>query len=302
MKILIIGGTGFVSGTLARVALECGHDVTLVTRGLKPLPAGARHIRADRKEAGSLASAVTETYDFAIDCIGYMQEDAAQDVACILPKCGHFGFISTDFVYDPAFRQYPQPETNMHFLEDDSYGANKRRCELVLLDAAAKGLGHWTVFRPCHIYGPGSLLGCLPRHGRDKLLLDRIRRGEPLELVAAGTLLQQPIFAEDLARLILSSAGCRDSWGQFYNCAGPEIAESAEYYRIIARHIGCGLEIKELPIAEYRALHPEDKSFLVHRIYDLAKIRRDHLAAPSTGLAEGLRRHVESCLALERKA
>ena len=30
----------------------------------------------------------------------------------------------------------------------------------------------WTILRPCHIYGPGSQLGCLPLHGRDPKLID----------------------------------------------------------------------------------------------------------------------------------
>ena len=123
----------------------------------------------------------------------------------------------------------------MHFLTDDSYGANKRRCEEVFLNAAQNGgFSHWTIFRPCHIYGPNSKLGCLPNHGRDPELIDRILRGEPLELAAAGTLLQQPIYAEDLAKVILSCVDVPKSCCQFYNCAGPEIAESATYYKIIA--------------------------------------------------------------------
>lgn len=37
-KILVIGGSGFVSGTLARTARDQGHEIWIVTRGQKPHP------------------------------------------------------------------------------------------------------------------------------------------------------------------------------------------------------------------------------------------------------------------------
>lgn len=41
-KILIIGGSGFVSGTLARIALEQGFETWVLTRDQRPAPAGAQ--------------------------------------------------------------------------------------------------------------------------------------------------------------------------------------------------------------------------------------------------------------------
>ncbi|NQX00440.1 hypothetical protein HQ447_07250, partial [bacterium] len=40
LRILIIGGSGFVSGTLARMAVARGYAVTVVTRGQRAVPAG----------------------------------------------------------------------------------------------------------------------------------------------------------------------------------------------------------------------------------------------------------------------
>ena len=36
MKVLVIGGSGFLSGTLARTALSQGHQVWTITRGQRP--------------------------------------------------------------------------------------------------------------------------------------------------------------------------------------------------------------------------------------------------------------------------
>ena len=38
MKLLILGGSGFVSGRLAQIAAAQGHEVWCVTRGNRPIP------------------------------------------------------------------------------------------------------------------------------------------------------------------------------------------------------------------------------------------------------------------------
>ena len=48
MKILILGGSGFVSGTLARLALARGHQVWAVTRGQRALPQGVTGLAVGR--------------------------------------------------------------------------------------------------------------------------------------------------------------------------------------------------------------------------------------------------------------
>ncbi len=297
MRVLVLGGSGFLSGTLVQEALRSDYEVTVVTRGQRPLPAGVKSILADRRQSGALESALSSqgNYDLVVDCIGYLAEDARQDIELFASRCARLVFISSDFVFAPEKRRFPQPESNCHFLEDDSYGANKRRCEVEFF-RATDFFSHWTILRPCHIYGPGSQLGCLPRHGRDPELLDRIRRGEELELVGAGKYLQQPIFARDLAQIILCCPAAPLTAGQIYHCAGPDVVESLTYYQIIADLLGCPLKIREIPVLAYLAQHPEHQSFLCHRLYDLHKLRVDRLPLPSTSLKQGLNQHLAALL------
>ncbi|HVF09542.1 MAG TPA: NAD-dependent epimerase/dehydratase family protein [Abditibacteriaceae bacterium] len=300
MRIIIIGGSGFLSGTLARTAVQDGHQVSVITRGQRPVPDGVSGITADRRDAATFAAAITSTqrdqgvpWDLVIDCIGYEAEDARQDIAVFRNLAHHFVFVSTDFVYDPARRQFPQSEGNEHFLTDDSYGAKKRRCELEFINDDTGDMA-WSIIRPCHIYGPGSQLGCLPAHSRDPDLIRRLRAGEVLQLVGGGHFLQQPILASDLAAMILSCAGKPQTRGQLYQAAGPNIIESREYYRLIAALLGVEPHIEELPVAAYLKEHPEHKPFLCHRIYDLSKLHAHGLAVPGTPVEEGLRQHVAS--------
>ncbi|MGI5817868.1 MAG: NAD-dependent epimerase/dehydratase family protein [Armatimonadota bacterium] len=297
LNILIIGGSGFVSGTLARVARDAGNRVWTITRGEKPIPEGVHSLIADRKDHAAFAAAIEGAgahWDLAVDCIGYQPEDARQDVEVLSPRVSHLVFISTDFVFDPRKRAFPQPCSNPHFLTGEGYGPGKRACEEVLL--ASDTQMRWTVLRPCHIYGPGSQLGCLPEHGRDAKLIERMRAGEPLRLVGGGHFLQQPIFARDLAELALSARWSELAHRGIYCAAGPDIIESVRYYEIIADILEVKLRVEEVPVAETRERHPEWASFLCHRIYDLTPLRLAGLKVPNTPIGEGLTEHVVSLI------
>lgn len=294
-EVLIIGGTGHVSGALTRAALAAGHRVTILTRGQRPLPEGVKALQADRKDDAAFRQAIAgadQGWDLVVDCIGYLPADARQDVEVFRECARQFVFISTDFVFDPAHRRTPQPFTNPFFLQDDSYGANKRRCELQFIEGDTGAL-QWTIFRPCHIYGAPSELGCLPDAARDPNLIAKLQAGEPLSLVGGGHFLQQPIEVNDLARLVLSVLGNPLTAGRIYCSAGPDIVSSYQYYEIIASVLGVKARFTELPVATSLAERPEWLSFLCHRIYDLAPLRLDGLAVPATPLREGLAAHTE---------
>lgn len=297
-NVLVIGGSGFLSGAIVRAALAAGHRVWTLTRGQRPAPEGVTALIADRADQVTFAQAIQGAqahWDLVVDCIAYAPGDIEQDLAVLSPLARHLAFVSTDFVYDPAHRRFPQAEDSDHYLAG-GYGGEKRRCELTLMNAETSGMV-WTIVRPCHIYGPGSQLGCMPLHGRDPQLIARLRSGEPLRLVGGGHFLQQPIFADDLAHTILSMRGNPATHGQVFCAAGPDVVESREYYRIIADSLGVGLEIDEMLVAPYVREHPEAAPFLCHRIYDLSKLQASGVAMPQTRLAAGLRTHVLSLIA-----
>ncbi|UCH27351.1 MAG: NAD-dependent epimerase/dehydratase family protein [Trueperaceae bacterium] len=298
LRILLIGGSGFVSGTLAQTATALGHEVWAVTRGLRPLPAGVMGLTADRSDRDAFARAIDAVpgeWDLVVDCIGYEPADAEQDARVFRDRAAHFVFVSTDFVFDPAHRSFPQGVESEYYLSE-GYGGKKRACERIL-ESADLGDTRWTIVRPCHIFGPGSLLGCLPRHGRDPDLLDRIRRGETLRLVGGGHFLQQPVLARDLAELILSCPANERTYEQIFCTAGPDIIESCSYYDEIAHVLGVDpAPIEEISVRAHLEAHPGDAPFLCHRIYDLERLRTARLTIPSTPFKLGIREHVESLI------
>jgi nucleoside-diphosphate-sugar epimerase len=295
--ILIIGGSGFISGTISRLALAQGHRVWTVTRGQRPLPEGVTGIVADRTEREGFASAIAgakREWDLVVDCIGYERGDAVQDVELFRDRARQFVFISTDYVHAPDQRTFPQRDDNTSYLTE-SYGGKKRLCELEFINGDT-GAMQWSVIRPCHVYGPGSLLGCFPLHGRDPELLNRMRREEPLTIVGAGYFLLQPIYVDDLAQMTLSVIGNAAAHEGFFYGVGPEVIDCRGYYRIIADVLGVGLTIHEKSVSEYLAETPPPYPHICHHFYDTGATRDKGLRYPATTMAEGLRKHVESLL------
>lgn len=303
MDLLILGGSGHVSGALARAAVAAGHKVWAVTRGQRPLPPGVTGLVADRNQAGALEAVMAATdrvWNLVVDCIGFTPAHALHDVVLFRQRAAQLVFISTDFVYDPARRRFPQGEQPAEYVQDDTdaskYGRQKRLSEIALAEADT-GAMTWTVFRPCHIYGPTSELGCLPLHGRDAKLIEKLRAGEALKLVGGGHFLQQPILADDLALAILSAAGNALARNRVFNAAGPDIVESREYYRIVAQLLGVGLKVEEVSVTATLVAHPELAPFLCHRIYALGAMRDAGIRVPATPIAEGLGLHTQGLLA-----
>lgn len=166
-KVLIVGGSGFLSGTLAQSAISRGDQVWTITCGQRSLPDGSINLIADRHDELAFARVVDgaqTNWDIVIDCIVFEPKDIQQDILVFEKRASHLVFVSTDFVYAPQYRQYPQREDASDYVTE-GYGYQKRLSELALIHYTG-GLP-WTVVRPCHIYGPGSELGCLPAHSRD---------------------------------------------------------------------------------------------------------------------------------------
>ena len=298
-SILVLGGSGFLSGAVARLARERCDDVTVLTRGQRPVPDGVAQLVADRNDAEGFHAAIVgadRSWDLVVDVICFSGEHALQDVAHFRDRARRLVLISTDFVYSPSRRRlFMSPEADDPTdYTDAGYGGGKRAAELVLQTADTGDMA-WTVLRPGHIFGPGSQLGCLPHHARDPNLLAHLRAGEPIRLVGGGHFIQHPIYVQDLADIILRAAASGVARDRIYNVAGPAAIESWRYYQIVADILGVPLEIEETPVAAYLAEHPDRAPFLCHRLYDTSSLHRDGLA-PTTPIATALEHHVASLL------
>ena len=287
MNLLVVGGTGFLSSALVEEGLAAGHDVTVVTRGRRPVPDGVRRIVADRADRDAFRAAVqTETFDAVLDAICYTPDDARQDVDCFAGRAGRLVMISTDFVYTVGPRRLPIAEDLLRAAPTE-YGRNKTAAEDALF--AANDRLPATVLRPPHIVGPGGLLGTGSLQGRDAALPARLRRGEPIVLLDGGALLIQPVDRRDIARAALAVIAAPPAAGRAYNMAGPVAVTTRRYYEIIAEALGVPLTVASLPSEIYLRAFPNNASFAQHRMYSLEALARDAAFRPSIPLETSLR-------------
>ncbi len=294
MRLLIIGGTGQLSGRVTALALAAGHDVWVLNRGRKPVPMGAHALIADRQDDASVHRALDTanvTWDAALDCICMNADNARQDLTLLAGYTSRLMVVSTDSVYHPAHKAVPQDENAPVYMADGGYGAHKRQMEEAFL--AADTPIRWTIFRPGHIFGEGFLPGCFPEQSRQRALLDHMRADKPLRLVGGGKYLIHPIYVDDLARVMLDCICNPDTHNEVFCIGGPDIVTNAEYYRCLGRILGHPAVIEEIPEEGYLAAHPECSGHLCHRAYSLEKLRRTDILLPDTTLEEGLRRQVD---------
>ncbi len=296
MKILILGGSGFVSGTLTKMALEQKHEVWCVTRGNRPLSPDVHPVIADRNDVPAFKKALQETntrFDCVLDCICFNAEQAEAALTILPEFTDRVVVISTDSVYHPHKKTIPQTEDEYAdiYLDDGSYGANKRKMEQVYLADAGKRLTY-TIFRPGHIFGEGSKLGAFPELTRRDDIIDIMDREEPLPLVGGGKYLIQAIYAGDLCACMLAAMKNEKTYNKVFCIGGPDIVPNAKYYFTLGRILNRPVTIKEIPEEGYLEAHPQYSGHLCPRAYDLTRLKEAGLPLPATTLEEGLRRQV----------
>jgi len=158
VKILVLGGTRFLSREVAAQAVARGWEVTCACRGRSgPVPDGATHLPWDRAEEVPAAVAAGD-WDAVVDVTRLpSQARSAVDAT----SGAHWVFVSTISVYadssSPLMEPLVDPITDDVDLavDPEAYGGMKVACEQAVLAAASSVV----VVRPGLIVGPGDTSG-----------------------------------------------------------------------------------------------------------------------------------------------
>lgn len=215
MKILVLGGTVFLSKAITAEAVRRGHDVVCAARGASGgVPEGARLISVDRNKPGAFDQLAGEQFDAVIDVAKYSVNwvrDALEAFGATTP---HWTFVSSISVYaDHATGS----DELLPPLEDDPaqeftaerYGSVKVASENAVLEAVR---GREFIVRAGLITGPddpSDRFGYWPA---------RMARGGRVAVPDSPDLGFQHIDARDLAQWIVFAAeeritGTYDSTG-----------------------------------------------------------------------------------------
>src|SRR4051794_15075004 len=101
MRVLVLGGTGFVGRVVAERAVGRGWRVTTFNRGVtgSDVP-GVEPVRGDREDLDAVASLARRgSWDVVVDTSGYVPRNVLAVARQLEPAVGRYVFMSTVSVY-----------------------------------------------------------------------------------------------------------------------------------------------------------------------------------------------------------
>jgi NADH dehydrogenase len=224
--VFLTGGTGFVGGHVLRELLARGYRVRCLVRGpsLGRLPDDPRAERA----VGDLLSPRCYTRQLAgcqaaIHLVGIIAEtpeatfrqihiEGTQNLIVACQKGG-----VRRFVHLSALGAAPSPNIR--------YFQSKHQAETLV---RSNGLD-FTIFRPSLVHGPdGELV---------RILVRMVRSCLPLAVIGAGLQRLQPVYVDDLARLMADALERPQTVGQSYEVGGAQVVTYRELLDAIARAV-----------------------------------------------------------------
>jgi nucleoside-diphosphate-sugar epimerase len=289
VRVLVIGGTEFISFHLVQSLRRDGHEVTVLNRGRQPgrLPAGVRRIACDRKDHPALARALGgERFDGLVD-VTYAPTTGA-DVAALLDaldgRAGHVIFVSTGRVYDHA-RPLPLGEDTPRNLFWGEYAKLKIEGEDELYRRHRERGLPVSLVRPTHVYGP------LNTRNNETFFFDRLVRGRPILVPGDGGWLRQFGHVEDLADAMAAMLGVPAAFGQAYNVTGEEAITQVGFVELIADVMKTRATLAPAPApreGEKPAPFGQNLAYDCHAVYTTTKLRAQLGIRPRFTLAAGL--------------
>lgn len=291
MNILIIGGTGFISGRLVEKLLLSGYKIIVLTRGksIKRLLGNPNLIyETGRRNDEQKLNEILSRYkiDIVYDMIAYKPDESELMVRLFKSKIKRFIHCSTISVYMISNDvQYPVTEDQdkgkvMEYWNRNpfgmSYGINKRKCEEVLWKAHDKNF-QVSMIRPTFVCGPND-----PTK-RDWFWIERILDGKPLLVPGNGEYKFQLVYVEDTAKAFHDLLYNEESVGEAYNVSAEEIITLNDYLNTLAGILNKNPEIVHIDHEEFDKLpfstHPRADVFPFNTrrdaYFSLDKIKMD---------------------------
>ena len=189
MKILVTGGTVFVSKYVVQYYVNKGCEVYVLNRNSRPQIDGAHLLEADRHNCKDVLKG--HYFDAVLDVTAYTAEDI-EDLLAGLEGFGQYIMISSSAVY---------PERNVQpFTEEQSVGLNKfwgqyGTDKIAAEDALLQKVPEAYILRPPYLYGP------INNVYREAFVFECAEKGRKFYIPKEGSMQLQFFHVNDLCRV-----------------------------------------------------------------------------------------------------
>ena len=250
-KVLILGGTGWLSGRVARGWMDAGASVTCLARGGRPAPERAELVVADRSEAGAYDAVREREWDEIVE-ISSIPEFVSAAVGALAPCTRHWTYVSSLSVYaandeigadeTAALSEPAQP--------GDEYDYSRAKAAAEASVRAALG-DRAAILRPGLIVGPGDPTD---RFGYWVARLALAGDDDVLAPTLHG-LTTQVIDVDDLTEFIVQRG--RGAWHGTANVIGDTmpLADLLAFAAEVAAHTGRVVEADDAWLAAHEVEH-----------------------------------------------
>ena len=166
LRLLFLGGTGFIGPQQIKYALARGHIVTTFNRGRRAGMYGNAVEELIGNRDRNLSYGLTalqgrRTWDVVMDNSGYIPRHVRDSINLLKGRVGRYLFVSTVAVYDrnkgESFSEdgalWPSLGVPMERVNRETYGPLKAECDRLVRNAFGDDA---IVVRPTYIVGPGD--------------------------------------------------------------------------------------------------------------------------------------------------
>jgi uncharacterized protein YbjT (DUF2867 family) len=234
MRLLVVGGSGFLGGYVLREAIRHGHEVVALARSSAAARVvvgyGAQPLSGDLDDARCLDEACAAARGEALVCVASLGFGHGPGIVAAAEEVG---IARAVFVSTTAVTTTLHPPTKQIRLAAEQ-------------QIRGSGLD-WTILRPTMIYGD-------PGDRNLSRLLRLLSRAPVLPVPGTGACLHQPVHVADVAAAVLATLQRPAAVGSLYNVAGPEPLPFAELLRTCARAVGSRTRILPVPLTPFVAL------------------------------------------------
>jgi nucleoside-diphosphate-sugar epimerase len=278
MKVLFIGGTGFISTAVSRQAVAKGIELYLLNRGkrMAQIP-GSHSLTADFHQPEETRRALQGLeFDVVVDWIAYKPEDVERDLELFRARTKQFVFISSASVYQKPPAHYVITESTPLHNPYWQYSRDKIACEERLMRAYREEDFPVTIVRPSLTYDPNFPIaiggwGCYT-------LADRMIQGKPIIVHGDGSSLWVVTHAEDFGKGFLGLLGNGQTLGHAFHITSDEVLTWDQIYQTIAEALGVRAKIVHISSEFIARVLPEYEGGLLgdktwSAVFDNSKIK-----------------------------